>query len=202
MSGVFIQDTTDDLELTIKTLTGGKARIFILTDTGDPNLGYQYLVPQTNKEGDIYVEALKSREWLPKGPSYFDIDFTTEGSQDHLILDHLVKVMLGTIDLIIIKEEGGAWDDGKMVCAFNQYKFFKPSEIYSGPSDGKVYDTYKYNNFQGRITEQSTKIDERGWFNFMGWSFGGGSEFHNYLNTIFNDPDNYLNNFLIRYAPN
>ena len=42
-----IQDKTDYLESLITTLTNGgkKARIFILTDTGDANLGYQYLVP-------------------------------------------------------------------------------------------------------------------------------------------------------------
>ena len=66
----------------------------------------------------------------------------------------------------------------------------------------KVYDNYKYYNYQMKITEQTSKVRVRGWFNYMGWSFGGGSEFHNYLNSIFNDPRNYLNlnNFLIRYT--
>lgn len=197
----YIQDTTDYLKTFIKTLTGGKARIFILTDTGDADLGYQYLIPQQNRDGDIYKEALKSREWLPKGPSYFDVDLTSEGSQDLIILKHLVNVMLGTTDLIVIKEEGGAIDDRKMICAFNQYKFFRPNDIHSGPTDGKVYDAYKYNNYQMIITTQSIKFYKRrsAWFNYMGWSFGSGSEFHNYLNSIFNDPENYLNQFLIKY---
>jgi len=197
----YIQDTTDYLKTFIKALTGGKARIFILTDTGDANLGYQYLVPQQNRDGAIYKEALKSREWLPKGPSYFDIDLTSKNPRDRIILEHLVNIMLGTTDLIVIKEEGGAIDDGEMICAFNQYKFFRPNEIHSGPSSGKVYDAYKYNNYQMKITAQSIKFYKRGsaWFNYMGWSFGGGSEFHNYLNSIFNDLSNYLNQFLVRY---
>jgi len=112
--------------------------------------------------------------------------------------------MLGTTDLIVIKEEGGAIDDGKMLCAFNQYKFFRPSEIHSGPSSGKVYDAYKYSNYQMIITVQSIKFFKRGsqWFNYMGWSFGSGSDFHNYLNSIFDNPSNYLNQFLDRYTPN
>jgi len=197
----YIQDTTDYLRTFIKILTGGKARIFILTDTGDANLGYQYLVPQQNRDGDIYKEALKSREWLPKGPSYFDVDLTSKNPQDRKILEHLVNVILGTTDLIVIKEEGGAIDDGKMLCAFNQYKFFRPNEILSGPSSGKVYDAYKYNNYQMIITAQSIKFYKRGsaWLNYMGWSFGSGSDFRNYINSIFNDPSNYLNQFLIRY---
>lgn len=198
----FIQDTTDYLKTLIKILTGGKARIFILTDTGDADLGYQYLVPQQKEGGEFHTAALRSRQWLPKGPSYFDIDLTSENSQDRLILEYLVNVMLGTTDLIVIKEEEGTIDDGKMICAFNQYRFFRPNDINSGPSDGKVYDSLKFNNYQVKITEQSIKFYKRGsqWFNYMGWSFGPNSEFYYYLNSILNDPENYLNQFLIAYT--
>lgn len=110
-----------------------------------------------------------------------------------------MKVILGTTDLIVVKEEGSTKDDGKMLFAFNQYEFLGPNEILSGPSDGKVYNSYKYDNHQIVITEQKYGLDSYGWANHMGWSFGAGSEFHGYLDSIFKDLSNYLNQFLVKY---
>ena len=192
-------DDADGLKAIINFLSGGKARVYILHDTGDLNLGYQYLVPQRNTEGEIYKEAFKHFEWIPKGPDYFDIDLTVDGSQDGLILEYLMHVVLGTTELIVIKKPGAAWDDGEMICAFNQYRFLKPHEIHSGTTDGNLYDSRKYDNFQVVITKQSATFDVSGWLNHMGLTRGSTGEFAAYMNSIFEDPDNYLLNFLERY---
>ncbi|KKK65710.1 hypothetical protein LCGC14_2971400, partial [marine sediment metagenome] len=195
----YVDDGANNLKAIINYLSGGKARIFILTDTGNPNLWYQYLIPQRNLNGEIYTEALKSREWLPKGPEYFDVDLNPVGSQDILILKHLMNVVLGTTDLIVIKGPGGTWNDGEMICAFNQYGFLKPHEIFSEPSGNKVYDAYKYDNFQIVITHQTATFDVTGWLNHMGLTGGSAGDFRAYINSIFGDPSNYILNFLKRY---
>jgi len=110
-----------------------------------------------------------------------------------------MHVILGTTELIVIKKPGAAWDDGEMICAFNQYRFLKPHEIHSGTTDGNLYDSRKYDNFQVVITRQSATFDVSGWLNHMGLTRGSTGEFAAYMNSIFEDPDNYLLNFLERY---
>lgn len=208
-----IADTADNLKTLIKTLSSGKARVFILHDTGDSELGYQHLVPYINKNGEVAKSALNHFEWIPKifdgdrkdVRPYFDIDLTSESSEDHYILEHLVKVILSTTDTIVVKKEGASASSTEYVFAFNQYGFLEPNQIFSGEGPNDFYGSYEYSNYQMRLERKTNtfKGKVRNWFNYLGWSYGGaaeGTDFMNYLSYTLDvgndDYCRYLRKFL------
>lgn len=193
----YIRDTADNLKIMSETLAGGNVRVYILSDTGDPELGFQHLVPQSYIDGGgneiIYHEALRTRVWLPKKKPYFDIDLSSSDSS--VILEHLARIMLSTTDLILFKEEGAAFTDND-IFAVSHSGFFKPNEIYSVVSDFERIPHY-YNSpyYYNPMTVDQQEFDAIGWFNHMGLST---PEFFVYLDTVFDDAGNPLNDYLFK----
>ncbi|KKM69104.1 hypothetical protein LCGC14_1454200 [marine sediment metagenome] len=223
----YIIDTADNIGTKISKFASGKARIYILHDTGDPNLGYQYLKPQTshateeNPNGLVYVEALKHMKWIPKVEknsegkddrtkirTYFDVDLNPKNSKDKYILQHLVKVVLSTTDIIVVKEEGASWSDSEYTFAFNQYGFLSPSQIHSGSGTDTFYGSdktgFRLFNYQMNLVKQTASFNSPlDWLLSPGWTFGGGSDFHQYLNNLFANNDDYsklLEQYLSTYG--
>jgi len=180
-----------------ETLAGGKARVYILSDTGYPELGFQYLVPQTHMDGGgnemIHAKALETRVWLPKKKPYFDIDLSSSDSS--IILEHLARIMLSTTDLILFKEEGAIFTDNDLFAVCHS-GFFKPNEIYSvGDNFEKIPYYYNFPYYYNPMTVDQQEFDAIGWFNHMGLST---PEFFAYLEAVFDDVGNPLNDYLFR----
>ncbi len=159
---------------------------FPLYDTGIKDLGYQYYK-------NMYL--LKRFKWLPKDPSYFDIDLTDSGGNlinSRYKLIHIAHMLLGTDTAFVIKQEGGTQDDGNMICAFNYNGFLEKEEIFSG------YSMYQQMTINDYSTDFYDEYDEwiTKWDNSFEYLMGftsrvKGSDFSNYLEEIFSGTSNF-----------
>ncbi|KKN29935.1 hypothetical protein LCGC14_0839120 [marine sediment metagenome] len=145
----------------------GKVRIFPLYDT--------------KSEGYQYSDGWVAQRWHPREPNYFDIDLSSDLTNSRYKLIHIAHILLATGVAFVIKQEGGAQNDGNMIAAFNFNGFLERQEIYSGmPITSYSSDFYNSLNYDEWVSDWKNKIK-------MGIGITSGvsdSEFGNYLDSI------------------
>jgi hypothetical protein len=155
----------DQLKSIIK-ITGGseeRVRILPLSDTGEADLGYQFLEPEENTGIGI----------LPS-EGYFDVDLKVPS--DIVNLHHIVNLLHTGKFAMVMKQADGTLNDGKMICAFNRDRFLRPQDIYSvGESTSlEITSIAEFINYRVVINEyvtafRPTDSDSQIWRNT--WSY-------------------------------
>lgn len=160
-----------------------KIRIFPLLDSGDSNIGYEFI--RSSKKYD--------RSILPDGETYIDIDLSSE--EGIYKLQHVINLLYTGELAFVVKDATGTWDDGQMIFAFNRDGFLKPNEIYSS---NMVINRYSY-EFVGDNNKW-----RRLWIYPKAWSanrMSQNNDFDSYINYIINSKleKKYINSFIRLY---
>ena len=182
----------------INLLGDGKARFFILYDTGNPDLGYQYLVPQ---EHSNFIK------FLPKENGYIDIDLSQSDNEYKLI--YLINLINTGKIAVVMKKIDGTFNDGHMICAFNREGFLEPDEIYSkGSITGNSYDNDNFIAYKIVINDYSTVFrgDDDQWNSLWNFPYIWSStknildnDLYSYLYYVENKDSPYINQFILKY---
>ncbi len=147
------------MEDIIKDIGNSKVRIFPMVDSKKNTFGYQYVHTTSSLE----QLRLNKISWLPKNPSYFDIDLSGDPNSDTYIrskykLIHIFHLLIAQNTLFVVKSEGSQYDDGEMIFAFDFTGFINKDQIYSAGRNHvlnidrqssdfynkKVFDDYKF----------------------------------------------------------
>ena len=134
----------------------GKVKIFPLEFF--EGLGYQFLVPYRNADGNVYTHAMRARPWLWRSrdvPSYFEIDLSTNTGREDL--RHILAILLANDYAFVIKDRNGEYNDGQMICAFNHNGFMDKNQIYSIEGDNDK--VYRVSNYHMEINNQPEDFD-------------------------------------------
>ena len=190
------------LEEIIKDQGNKKVRIFPMVDSKKANLGYQYAYTSSSLE----QVRLNNIEWLPKNPSYFDIDLNGDINSDgykrsKYNLVHILHLLITHNTMFVIKKEGGTQSDGEMICAFDFNGFLKREEIFSEGRNHVLHiNKYSSNFYEKGVFDRYVSKWNNAWKYHMAFTTGAkNSDFWYYMEIIKNkvgEFGEYMNDIL------
>lgn len=206
-----IQNIVDYLEklITDPTIGNSKVRIFPLVRVISQGIdyGYQFLIPRYTDDNPN-LKAQSYRPYLPKIPSYFEIDLSNPSNKESIFtLYHITYLLLsqhqsGTPSRyrnlgFVMKASDGEWDDGEMIAAFNREGNINKDELFSVLSpDNNVLSSNHYHNYQMEIETQTYVIDDKEWernflYALILTSGASNSDFTNYMDFVRSDSSSF-----------
>ena len=197
------------VERIIKTHGNSKVRIFPLVNSKKADMGYQYVYTTSGKE----QLRLNNIAWLPKNPSYFDIDLSGEIGSDsykksQYKLIHIMHLLLAQNTMFVIKEEGSVVDtsndNGEFICAFDFTGFVSKEDIFSAGRNHVIRtDSYLTNFYDRKILDGFMSEWNNNWQVFGFTSQSKSSDFWEYMQIIkgrVGDMGAYLSDLLSQYV--
>ncbi|TFG19320.1 MAG: hypothetical protein EU529_16500 [Promethearchaeota archaeon] len=140
------KETVQLLEQAILNIEGGKAKLYPILNTHDPNLGYQFLEPGGGVAGDRNLKE------LPKGTGIFEIDLLNNYDDSIRMLDYVVNLMnthtfRTEYDFgFVVKPIDGTKEDGIVSFGFNRHGIIQVGGFYSMQAPNSITDKYNPEN--------------------------------------------------------
>ncbi len=177
------------LEEIIRGKGNKKVRVFPMVDSKKIDFGYQYAYTSSSSE----QIRLNKIEWLPKNPSYFDIDLSGDINSDgykrsKYKLIHILHLLITHNTLFVMKKEGGTQSDGEMICAFDFNGFLRSNEIFSEGRNHVLHiDKYSSDFYEREVFARYVRKWDNAWKYHIAFTTGAEfSDFWYYMEIIRN----------------